>query len=145
MTATEVYTPDEIKLQDGTEVTLVPLAIARLRKFMKVWGEFLEFLQDNADKPKEERAKDSKISDKQFDVFQELLGIALAVQKKGNPENNVTLKGELSDEAFAEYIGDTIDEQTTYRVFDKCAGLKLNDPKLEALTAALTADQGGTN
>lgn len=143
--ATEVYTPDEIKLQDGTEVTLVPLPIARLRKFMRVWGEFLEYLQTNADKPREERAKDSEVSDKQFDVFLELLVIALSVMKKGNPENNVTVKGDMADDKFLEYVGDTVDEQTTYRVFDKCAGLKLNDPKLEALTAALTADQDGTN
>lgn len=134
--ATEVYTADDIKFQDGTEVSLVPLAIARLRKFMRIWGEFLESLQENNEKPKEERWKDSEISERQFDVFTELT--VLSLEK--------SLKGERSDEEFKEWVEDTVDEQTIYRILDKCGGLKLSDPKLGELAALMESQaQDGTN
>lgn len=134
--ATEVYTTEEIKLRDGTAVTLKPLAIRGLRKFMRAWGEYVEYLQANADKPKEEQDSDLDVGDKQFEVFLELCSLCLAEE----------LKQGRTDEEFIDYLDRTLDEQTIYRILDKCGGLKLNDPNLQAAAlAAATSQVAGTN
>ena len=40
--ATQVYNTEEIALQDGREVELRPLVIARLRRFMEAWNKMGE-------------------------------------------------------------------------------------------------------
>src|SRR5690349_244229 len=70
--ASEVFSTEELKLQDGTEVTVRPLAIGRLRRFFEAWGE-IEKVQDNDD-------------DDGFDVYINCSGIALEHNFKGKFE-----------------------------------------------------------
>ena len=45
--ASQVFKTEDITLQDGTDVTLKPLAIARLRRFMKAWEKFGDVENDD--------------------------------------------------------------------------------------------------
>jgi hypothetical protein len=134
--ANEVYTTDEVTLRDGTDVTLRPLAIHDLRKFMRIWGEYMKYLVENSKKPEEEQDDELEIGDRQFDTFLELCTLSLKEELQGNK----------SDESFREYIDKTLDEQTIYRVLDKCGGLKLNNTDPNPQTGpTVTTDPAGTN
>lgn len=111
--AKAMYDTEEISLQDGTEVTLIPLAIGRLRRFMKAWGAF-------ADIEDEEQA---------FDIYINCCGIAL--EKNFEDKFNTTRDADkvITDE-YREYLEDVLDMDTIYKVLEVCGGLKLNDPKL---------------
>jgi hypothetical protein len=128
--ATQVYKQSEIVLQDGTEVTLKPSPIGRLRRFMKAWQEFAE-------------AKDD---DDGFNVFINCAGIALEENFKGKfdslkADKEAQEKGEVLDSEYKEYLEDTLDLETIYMVLDVCGGIKLNDPKLLEAAAALAENQ----
>ena len=131
--ATTVYSEEVISLQDGAEVTLRPLPIGRLRRFMAAWEKF----------------KDVKSDAEGFDVFLNCAGIAMEADFKGKfdalkaPAND---EGEFLSEEYKTYLEDVLDLDTIYKILEVCGGLKLNDPKLmEAAVAAATAAQGGTN
>lgn len=135
--AKEAYDKVPVRLSDGTEVTLKPSNIGRLRKIMKAWGE-IETKEGGEPDP-----------DKGFDVFINTAGIALESELKGREElkdkfEETQGSGDqwLSDE-YREYLEDTLDMETIYKVLEVCAGLKLNDPNL--LRAAQAAAAGGTN
>lgn len=124
--ATQVYSEEEIILQDDTEVVLRPLPINRLRRFMKAWNEFAE-------------AKDDEEG---FAVFINCAGIALENNFKGRfdsmkPSKEEAEAGEFLSAEYKEYLGDTLELDTIYKVLDICGGIKLQDPK--ALEEALTA------
>lgn len=130
MAATQVYKTEDVSLQDGTDVTLKPLAIGRLRTFMEAWSHFAESTSD----------------DEGFDVFINCAGIALehnftdvfdslratAVEKK---------KGSFLSTEYKTYLEDTLDLDTIYMVLDLCGGIKLNDPKLMEAAMAAAAVQ----
>lgn len=124
--ASQVYTQEEISLQDGTDVVLRPLVIGRLRRFMKAW-EKISGIDDEAEG---------------FEVFVNCAGIALENNFKGKFD---TLKatvdqqknGEFLSPEYKEYLEDTLDLDTIYKVLDVCGGLKLNDPNLIALAENL--------
>lgn len=126
--AKTVYDSETINLQDDTEVTLMPLAIGRLRRFMKAWGEFANIENE----------------DQAFDIYINCCGIAL--EKSLGEKFNKTTDAEktLSDD-YREYLEDVLDMDTIYKVLDVCGGLKLNDPKLLAEAERLAAEQAGTN
>ena len=132
--ATTVYNQETIALQDGTEVTLKPLPIGRLRRFMKAWEKFTEV----------------KTDEDGFDVLLNCAGIAVEADFKGKFD---ALKapadsGEFLSEEYKSYLEDVLDLDTIYKVLEVCGGLKLNDPKLmEAALAAAAAQEedAGTN
>lgn len=111
--AKTVYDSKAIELQDGTEVTLVPLAIGLLRKFMKSWQKF----------------SDVKTEDDAFEVYVNCCGIALSKQLKGQFEEPLNKDDELADD-YRAYIEEVLDMDTIFEIMDVCGGLKLNDPKL---------------
>lgn len=128
--ATRVYTTEDITLQDGTDVTLKPLAIGRLRRFMDAWREF-----ENVDG-----------DDEGFDVFVNCAGISLEENFKEKfddlrPTAEQKKKGEHLNPEYKEYLEEVLDLDSIYKVLDVCGGIKLNDPKLmeaAALAAAAT-------
>lgn len=134
--ATTVYNQEDIVLQDGKEVTLRPLPIGRLRRFMDAWNRFA----------------DVKTDDEGFDVFLNCAGIALESEFKGQFDSLKATKDQmaegqyLSDE-YKEYLEDTLDLDTIYKILEVTGGIKLNDPNLaEAAAAALAArEEDGTN
>ena len=132
--AKEVYTQREITLQDGRDVVLKPLPIARLRRFMKAWGDFTNVTSE----------------EEGFNVFINCSGIAL----ENNYRNDFdTLKaskeeqeeGEYLSPEYKNYLEETLDLDTIYIVLEVCGGLKLNDPKLLEAAEAALRDQAGTN
>jgi hypothetical protein len=133
--ATEVYKKEEILLQDGTQVTLMPLPIAKLRRFMKVW----------------EKVNELPEGDDGFDIFVDCCGICLERDFKSKVEDFEGLKGTGDDvlsPKYKEYLEETLDMDSIYKIIEVCAGIKLNDPNLvrAALEAAGAASvEDGTN
>lgn len=111
--ANTVYDSETISLQDGKEVTLVPLAIGRLRRFMKAWGEFAN-LEDE---------------DQAFDIYINCCGIALEKDFANDFETTKDTEKVIPDD-YREHLEDVLDMDTIYKILDVCGGLKLNDPKL---------------
>jgi hypothetical protein len=134
--ATRVYEEVDITLQDDTELTLRPLPIGPLRRFMEAWNKFGEV------KSEEEGLK----------VFIDCAGIALERDfKKAGKFDSLKAteaerkKGEFLSAEYKDYLEDTLDLDTIYKILDVCGGLKLNqDPKALQEAAALL-DQVGEN
>ena len=126
--ANTVYDSETIGLQDGTEVTLAPLAIGRLRRFMKAWGEFANLENE----------------DQAFDIYVNCCGIALEKDLKDKFEKTADVDKVITDE-YREYLEDVLDMDTIYHILDVCGGLKLNDPKLLAEAERLAAEAAGRN
>lgn len=128
--ATTVYDTQTITLQDETEVTLAPLAIGRLRRFMKAWSAFADIKED----------------DESFDIYINCAGIALEkdfadrFDGKTRDDENV-----LTDE-YREHLEEILDLDTIFKILEVCGGLKLNDPKLmEEIQKAQLAAVAGKN
>lgn len=125
--ATKAYTAQEISLQDDTDVTVRPLPIGRLRRFLSAWEEI----------------KDLEDGDDGFGVFINCCGIALEHEYKGTGKFDSTRaaagSGEHLSEEYREYLEDVLDLETIYLILEVAGGIKLNDPKL--MEAALTATQ----
>lgn len=121
--ATEVYKKKEITLQDGTDVLLRPLPIARLRRFMKAWEGMADV--------KVEEGEDG------FTVLINCAGISLEDSFKGKFDEGTRArpeeaeKGEFLSPKYKEYLEEVLDVDTIYEVLDICGDLKLNDPKLQ--------------
>ena len=137
--ATEVYTTEEIRLLDETEVELRPLPIAKLRKFMRMWTEHIKSVQEQfsaAETSGEDDAEvkvlnEADITDAQFDVFVKMCALGLESQ----------LKGDKTDKQFLAYLEDVLDEQTIYRVLFKTGGLTVGgDEAPNQIPPNLTAD-----
>jgi hypothetical protein len=128
--ATQVYTTEDITLQDGTDVTLKPLAIARLRRFMNAWREF-EKLGETDDN-----------EDGGFDVFVNCAGVGLSENFADKfddlwPTTEQKKKGLHLNPDYKAYLEDVLDLDSIYKVLEIAGGIKLNDPKL--MEAALLA------
>lgn len=130
--ASTVYDTETITLQDETEVTLAPLAIGRLRRFMKAWSAFADIQSD----------------DESFDIYVNCAGIALEKEKFVTEKFDKTRDEDkiLTDE-YREYLEDILDLDTIFKILEVCGGLKLNDPKLmeEIQKAQLAAVAAGQN
>src|SRR3982751_2898136 len=95
--ATTVYDEVAIILQDDKEITLRPLPIGLLKKFMKAWEHL-------SDEPEE----DSNEQFKSFDVFLNCAGIAISREFRDKFDKPVHADGSLSD-AYREYLEETLD------------------------------------
>ena len=116
--ATTVYTVEEITLQDGTDVTLRPLNIKGLRKFMETMERF------------------AKIENEE-DGLEVLLDAAAICLMKQQP-NFWDKHANDGKGAHSEDFEDVADMPTIYKILDVCGGVKLNDPNLiRAAEAAL--------
>jgi len=101
--ATTVYDVEVIKLQNDTEVTLKPLTINKLRKFMEV--------MDNFGSAKTEAETLSVLTD------------ACAVALEKQLPDLVANKDDLED---------ALDLPTIYRIIKICGGIDLENPNLLA-------------
>lgn len=123
--ATKAYTAQDISLQDDTDVTVRPLPIGRLRRFLSAWEEIKELEE----------------GDDGFGVFINCCGIALEHEYKGTGKFDSTKSTEagkhLSDE-YREYLEDVLDLETIYLILEVAGGIKLNDPKLMEAALAET-------
>lgn len=122
--AKTVYDEVDITLQDGKDITLVPLAIGRLKRFMKAWAEFANV----------------KNEDDAFDVYINCCGIALEkafVEQFPDSRDNEN----FISQDYREYLEDVLDMDTIYKILDVCGGLKLNDPKLLEAAEELAREQ----
>ena len=134
--ATEVYTVEDIRLLDETEVELRPLPIVKLRKFMRLWSQHIKTVQERLVKAEENNEdgmkvlSDDDITDAQFDVFVKMCALGLESQ----------LKGDKTDKQFLAYLEEVLDEQTIYRILDKTGGLKIGGDETPNL---LTPNQAG--
>lgn len=113
--ATEVYTSEDIVLQDGTELTLKPLPIRQLKKFMKQLGSLPA----------------TKTEEESIDQLVELAWTCLEKNKA------------LVDRKIEDDLEDALDVPTLYKIIDVCGGVKLNDPKLMELAATMMEAETG--
>lgn len=132
--ATTVYNQEEIALQDGTDVILKPLPIGRLRRFMEAWGKFSEVEDEEGG----------------FNVFVNCAGISLEDNYKGKFDSlkadaEGKKKGEFLSAEYKEYLEDTLDLDTIYKILDVCGGIKLNDPKLLEAAETLATQEDGAS
>ncbi len=97
--ATTVYEAQQIKLIDGTEVTLRPLKISLLRKFMKKFEGIAEVVDDN---------------EKSINLLMECVLIAMEQYKP-----------ELAKDLAA--LEDNIDLPTVYKVVEIASGVPLSE------------------
>jgi len=123
--ATQAFTAQEIALQDDTDVTIRPLPIGRLRRFMDAWKQIANVGED----------------DDGFGVFINCCGIALEHEFKGKFDAlkataDQQKKGEFLSEEYKEYLEEVLDLETIYVILDVAGGIKLNDPKV--VEAAMT-------
>jgi len=109
--ATTVYTTEEVELQDGTTVTLRPLTIKNLRKFMKVMESFAE----------------AETEEDGLEVMLDASALCLKVQRSEFWDDKTNKHTEVYEDA--------VDIPTIYKVLDVCGGIKLNDPNLLAAAA----------
>lgn len=130
--AKEAYEKVELRLSDGTEVTLKPLNISRLKRFMKAFNS----MRDN-DKDGDEIDEIAG-----FDVFVSCAGIALESELKDQFEETKAGEGKWISDEYREYLEETLDMETIYKVIEVCAGMKLNDPNL---LRAVAEAQAGIN
>jgi hypothetical protein len=101
--ATTVYDVEVIKLQSGEEVTLKPLTINRLRKFMTTMDAF----------------GGAETEAETLTVLLDACAIALEAQL---PD----LAGDKDK------LGDSLDLPTIYRIIKICGGIDLENPNLLA-------------
>ena len=135
--ATEINQKVPIELQDGQEVILCSLPIARLRKFMAAWREM----------------EDVEVEEDTFDVFINCAGIAIGPQLKGREE--LADRFELTDGSgkkkahldpkFKEYMEEVVDVNTALEIMKVCGGIDLKDPKLIQMTAEAAMAAGTTS
>ncbi len=123
--ATQVSEEKEITLQDedATKVTIRPLVIKRLRKFMKVIDKL---------------NKKQKDDDAFIDVLMDAASLCLEPK----------LKKDKTTEQFKEYLEDSLDTDTVYDILLVCGGVDLRvDPnQIAALVAAQkTVEDGKTS
>lgn len=122
-------------MQDGVEVTLRPLNVKTLRKFMARMQE-LDTVTSN---------------DESIDVMLDCAAIALA-KDQAHYWNSKKIRGpgrEKDEEGnaiplplggYTDLFEEAIDMPTVYKIIEVCGGIKLDDPNLiAAATAALTA------
>lgn len=124
--ATSAFTATEIALQDDTDVTLRPLPIGRLRRFMDAWKEIANIGEDEDG----------------YNVFVNCCGIALEHEFKGKFDALKATaeqreKGEFLSEEYKEYLEDVLDLETIYVILDVAGGIKLNDPKVVETAQAM--------
>lgn len=117
--ANKVYTEEDIVLQDGTEVTLRPLAIGPLRKFLDAFDEF---------------SKATSTGDG-FNVYINCSGIALSKTFKDDFDalwatEAGKKKGEVLSAEYKEHLEGILDLDTIFKILDVCGGIQLKaDPK----------------
>jgi len=130
--ATRVYDIVDIILQDDTEVSLRPLPIGQLRRFMAAW----------------EKMGDIDTETDSFVIFVTCAGIALENHFKTTNKFETT-RGTEDDplsEQYRTYLEGVLDMDTIFKVLEICGGLKLNDPKLlEALDSMANPAADGTS
>jgi hypothetical protein len=130
--ATKAYEERDIELQDETEITIRPLPIGKLRRFMETWQKFAEV--------------DDEDQTAAYDIFVNCSGIALEKDftDKFAEAGGTAGKGkEVLSKPYKDYLEDVLDIETIYVIFEVCAGMKLNDPNL--LAAAARIQEAGTN
>jgi hypothetical protein len=97
--ATTVHEAEKIKLIDGTEITLRPLKISLLRKFMKKFEGIAEVSEDN---------------DKSIDLLMECVVIAMEQYASGLSLDPATIE-------------DNIDLPTVYKIVEIASGMAISE------------------
>lgn len=126
----EVFTREEVTLQDGTEVELRPLVIGKKRKFMKLWSDHVASVNEELRKaimanealdPDAEAVKvdQNAINDRTFDVYIQLSSIGLD-----------EYKGDRTAKQFTEYLESTLDEPTILKILEVCGNITFDEQEL---------------
>ena len=94
-----------------------------------------------------------------MDIFIDVCGIALEghYQKEGKFDRLKGGRDDLPEDApkdaelpvlsneYREYLGDTLEMDSIYKIIEICGGIKLNDPNLQARVMESLAAEAGKN
>lgn len=132
--ATKVYKEESFELQGGKEVTVRPLVIGRLRRFLDAWQAGTK-LKDSEDG---------------FTIFINCCGIALEHNFKGEYDSlkadpAAKKKGEVLSAEYKEFLEDNLELDTIYKVMDIAGGIDLTNPKLLEAAMEAAAEEDGKN
>lgn len=125
----EVFTREEISLQDGTDVELRPLTIGKKKKFMRVWSDHITHVnktlmeaQAAAEKAKEDETEpeftfdENKMTEKQYEVYVKMCIMCLD-----------EIRNDRTDKQFADYLENVLDDPTIFKILNTCGGLNLGE------------------
>src|SRR6478735_6803848 len=118
--ATKVFDEQSIVLSSGKELHLTPLSIKNLRKFMRIWGEQMDFLRSVSDMEEADQPSSADFGDKQFEVYIQLLELSLEKPLAEYDEKNETKTN------VKEFIEDEVDEKSMYLILKMTGGLDLD-------------------
>lgn len=150
--ATTVYTVEEIELQDGNSVTLRPLVVKKLRRFMKMIQE-MSALDD------EEKIEDLMLNCAAFCVAKEHPEYWDMDADNGTYPDQEWQPGDGDDKdakapevarlrgRYTDAFEDAADMPTVTKIIELCGGINFNDPNLlrAAALAQAEAEAGTTN
>ncbi len=120
--ASTVYSVQVVTLQDDTDVTLRPLNIKGLRKFMAKMEEFGNI----------------KNEEEGLDLLLDAAALCLAKQRPEFWDESKDRGKGKNRGGYTEEWEDVADMPTVYKILDVCGGVKLDDPNLiAAATEAL--------
>lgn len=136
--ANSIYDTVEVKLEDGTPVTLKPLTIKYLRKFMHEWEQgFVDIKNDDG--------TTRILSENEvMDIYIRCSGIALSRSLRDKVDVQYIGEYELHED-YQAYLEDNLDIPTIHKVLEVCGGIQLDDPKLMEAAMAIVAEQDGLN
>lgn len=106
--ATQVYKVETVTVQDGTEITIKPLNIKRLRLFMEIVRDF--------DKVEDE--------DESVDLMVKACALAIGADSKNKEKAQDT-----------DWLEENLDIPTMWKILEVAGGVKPNDPNLLAALA----------
>lgn len=121
--ATKAFDEKDLTLPGGKVLHLTPLTIKPLREFMRVWGEWMEYIRKTAAsmENEEESPSEAELTEKQFDVYEKLLHIALKHVLEDDEDVNVNDK-----KAVQEFIDKKVDQESMAVIFKYTGGLSIN-------------------
>lgn len=136
--ANSIYDTLEVELEDGTKVTLKPLTIKYLRKFMHEWE------QGFVDIKNEDGTTRVLTEGEVMDIYIRCSGIALSRSLRDKVDVQYVGEYELHED-YQNYLEDNLDIPTIHKVLEVCGGIQLDDPKLMEAAMAIVAEQDGLN
>ena len=139
--ATEIFTTEVVKLLDGTEVELRPLSLSRLRKFVKIWTDYMNVGSEKFKKAESEDNIEGLLNDYdmktlEYDSFVKMCALGLETQLK---------TAEMTEKKFIEYLEDVLDENTIYKMLEVFGNLKLGGAGQDENLTQAAAGLLGTN
>jgi hypothetical protein len=147
--ANQVYTTEEMELENKFQVLLKPLTIKSLRKFMFEWSDGFKKMAeqealasapaDGTTDPTAPVVKEPAYEGEQLvDLY--VRCVAIALEKALSTEVTTQYKNGVITKAYQDYIEENITMPGMEKVMQVCGGIDFDNPKLLAMAQAAQAE-----